>query len=664
MRILIAEDDAVSRFLLNKYLTDLGNEVVMTKDGLEAWDVLSSDETVQLAILDWIMPGLNGIEVCRRVRARKQTPYVYIIFLTAKDNLNEVIEGLNAGADDYIKKPFDRNEFQLRLNAGKRVIRLQSELLEMLNRARKAEDNLRQAMDRLRAVIDAVPGYVSWISSDMNYLGVNKNLAESFNMTESEFIGKPVGFINPKSGFTDFVESFFEGDEEKGRIELPTLVGDTMKHTLVVSQKYRDQKASVLVGVDISDRIEAEKALQKARSNEVAVASRIQSTLLFGRPPEKTEQLDIRALSIPSQEVDGDFFDFISPRPGCTDLMIGDVMGKGIPAALVGAATKHQLLRGLNSDSGSVEDGLIPDPAKIVEYAHRKVTPQLLEIESFVTICYARFDETTRQLTFVDCGHTKTVHYCAATDETRFLEGSNAPIGFLEHEDHEQFTISFNTGDVFLFYSDGITETMNPSGELFGEERLISFIRENHRYPAGVIGKRLLKVVEAFREKEAASDDLTLVICRVDDGVDSPMVLQWKETFSCDLNSLTEIRSFFGAFMSESVIPESARACMFEVELALNEAVSNVIRHGQARGELRIQIELTENGWLKIRIIHLGRYFQPGLIKPVNAEIDREGGYGLYIIEQMTDEVNYGQNKSGERYVELKKYTGRTGDKH
>jgi two-component system cell cycle response regulator len=129
MRILIAEDDPVSRRLLEAKLVNWGYEVVVTRDGNEAWQALQADDAPRLAILDWMMPGRDGVAVCREVRKGKGEPYTYLILLTAQAREEDLVTGMEAGADDYIAKPFKSSELKVRLRAGRRIIELQSELI-------------------------------------------------------------------------------------------------------------------------------------------------------------------------------------------------------------------------------------------------------------------------------------------------------------------------------------------------------------------------------------------------------------------------------------------------------------------------------------------------------------------------------------------------------
>jgi two-component system cell cycle response regulator len=129
VKILIAEDDRVSRRVLEMFLLKWGYEVVLATDGIQAWEVLQSSDAPRLALLDWMMPGKDGIQLCREIRKRDGQPYVYVVLLTAKGQKQDLLEGLEAGADDYVVKPFDAAELRARLRAGERILELQSQLM-------------------------------------------------------------------------------------------------------------------------------------------------------------------------------------------------------------------------------------------------------------------------------------------------------------------------------------------------------------------------------------------------------------------------------------------------------------------------------------------------------------------------------------------------------
>jgi two-component system cell cycle response regulator len=141
VKILIADDSIVSRHLLEATLRKWGYDVMVACDGAEALELLQRENAPSLIILDWMMPGMTGVEVCRRIRLRDSEPYTYILLLTSKSQKEDLIEGMEAGADDYITKPFDQNELQVRLRAGIRLVDLQTQLL-------KAREDLRDQATR------------------------------------------------------------------------------------------------------------------------------------------------------------------------------------------------------------------------------------------------------------------------------------------------------------------------------------------------------------------------------------------------------------------------------------------------------------------------------------------------------------------------------------
>ena len=130
MKILIAEDDFTSRTMLQAVLTKWGYEVMATPDGDAALNALQTAGAPQLAVLDWMMPGMDGLSLCRKLHEQERPEPLYLILLTSKDERDDIVQGLEAGADDYISKPFDNEELRARVNVGRRMITLQNELRE------------------------------------------------------------------------------------------------------------------------------------------------------------------------------------------------------------------------------------------------------------------------------------------------------------------------------------------------------------------------------------------------------------------------------------------------------------------------------------------------------------------------------------------------------
>jgi diguanylate cyclase (GGDEF)-like protein len=188
MEILIAEDNPQLCALLEMQLTKWGYQVVVTRDGHEAWRVLQSKDAPRMAVLDWKMPGLDGISLCRKVREELPEPYTYIILLTGRNREEDLILGMEAGADEYIIKPFKSNELKVRLRAGHRIIELQSELLaarEILQKKASHDsltclwnhEEILRILDQELARAEREQGSISVIMADLDHF---KNINDTY----------------------------------------------------------------------------------------------------------------------------------------------------------------------------------------------------------------------------------------------------------------------------------------------------------------------------------------------------------------------------------------------------------------------------------------------------------------------------------------------------
>jgi sigma-B regulation protein RsbU (phosphoserine phosphatase) len=164
MRILIAEDDPVSRSALTTILGRWGYDVSAVNDGAAAWDRLRAPDAPRLSILDWMMPEIDGLEVCRLVRALDREDPTYIIMLTARAAKEDMVAGLHGGADDYLTKPFDRDELRARLHVGQRMVELQRRLSQRVRDLEEAFGNIRLLQGLL-----PICCYCKKIRDDRNY---------------------------------------------------------------------------------------------------------------------------------------------------------------------------------------------------------------------------------------------------------------------------------------------------------------------------------------------------------------------------------------------------------------------------------------------------------------------------------------------------------------
>ena len=164
MRVLVADDDPLARRLLEVTLTRSGYEVLAVADGVKAWDVLCGQDSPTLALLDWMMPGLTGVDVCRKVREAAPSGPIYLILVTSKGRTEDVVSALRTGADDYITKPFEIEELRARLAVGERLVTLQQQLAE---RVRALEEALAH-VQQLQGLIP-ICAWCGQVRSDGNY---------------------------------------------------------------------------------------------------------------------------------------------------------------------------------------------------------------------------------------------------------------------------------------------------------------------------------------------------------------------------------------------------------------------------------------------------------------------------------------------------------------
>jgi len=180
MKILIAEDDFTSRRILEILLLQWGYEVTVTSNGAEAWEVLQKEDAPPLVILDWMMPGKDGREICTLIRGKQnsEVPH-YVILLTSKSYKEDIVTAFEAGADDYITKPFDREELKARIKVGERIVSLQNTLAKQVK-------ELQEALNHIKTLQGILPicSYCKKIRDDGNYWQLLENYISTHSMAQ------------------------------------------------------------------------------------------------------------------------------------------------------------------------------------------------------------------------------------------------------------------------------------------------------------------------------------------------------------------------------------------------------------------------------------------------------------------------------------------------
>lgn len=538
MKVLIAEDDPTSRQMLAGILGKWGYETIIATDGLNALAILRKPDAPRLAILDWMMPGMEGIEVCRCLRSHAAASPSYLILLTARDSKDDIIRGLEAGANDYLSKPFNPQELHARIDIGRRMVSLQDQLVARVEELQRAE----------------------------------KRLEDAWNL-------------------------------------------------------------------------------------EIRVAGRIQQSLLVGHPPGAINGVRIGTLSIPSRQVDGDFFDVFPLGLDSLDIVIGDVMGKGIQAAMLGAGAKGHILRVLNGLLLSGHDEL-PRPREIVGSLHAAMSRELMAIESFLTLCYARICVREQKLLCVDCGHTGILHWRAPSGDWRIVRGTNMPIGFHPAERFDEVSAEIAPGDVLVFFSDGITEAARADGERFGEPRLMQSIEREIGNDPKVIVNALHRDLVAFAGDGGFADDISCVVASIEPESESLRLAVKDFVMTSDMERLTDMRAALKAFLALDALRSLSERERDMLVLALQEAATNIIVHAYRRERgrpLDVRFEAFPNA-LRVTLSHVGDAFVPAPTPFPSADGSQDGGYGMRMIEAAVDSCNFGRDATGRNQVTLNKF--------
>ena len=655
MKVLIVDDEPGMRFMLERVLRANDHEVATCENAADAWDIYQED-AFPIAILDWMMPGMDGLELCRRMRSTPHGPETVILVITARSRFEDLQQVLDAGADDYLAKPVHVNDLKVRLAIAEEKVRAISE-------RKRIADAIIRAKKEWERTFDSVPESIAIIDADGCITRINQAMADRVGRAPRELVGLRCGELAPglenSPVWRPHAEMMKDGKERTEEVREPILGG----HLLVSASPFCDPSGRLIGSVhtsrDITELKRAQEQLAEARKQEGQIAANIQKTLLLGHPPKDVSGVQIGSHTIPSEQVDGDFFDFFLHSPRCFDLLVGDVMGKGFPAALQSAAMKHEFLRTRADMMAGAGNLLPPEPAEIVTAVHGTMTPKLIALESSVTVCYARFDQSERRVKYVDCGHTKTVHYRRSKNACENLAGDSVPLGYLADETYGQKTTSFDMGDIFFFYSDGITEARDASGEFFGEERLAELIVAYHGLEASDLVGKVIEDVMAFSKEGALKDDVTCVAIRMvghDDWV--PRAHDEFEILS-RLDKLSSARAFAKRFCEQVAGLDVADTFLDQLELAINETVSNIIKHayaGQTDKKIQIEAEAFPDR-VCFRFYDSGPPFRPSAIRPPTFERSRDGGFGLYIIDRCVDEMKYYQTEDGRNCTCLIKRT-------
>lgn len=418
----------------------------------------------------------------------------------------------------------------------------------------------------------------------------------------------------------------------------------------------------VSIRTDITAQKTSELALEQARQRELETGHQIQRSLLLGDVPSGITGALIATYTEASQGIDGDFYAVTRFGPACFEILVGDVMGKGVPAALIGAALKttyNQVLSELLSERLTPQT--LPSPAEIINRLHQHLTPRLISLSTFATLALYRFDIEHGTLTLVNAGHTQGLLARVGAEAIELVSGDNLPIGILESEVYTQRCLSISSGDSLLVFSDGITETRDALGQEFGLEGLAQFLQTGRQaaLPPAALLHSLRYQLRRFAASLVLTDDQTALMIELQDPASEPALDQAAApvlvlTLPWQLDALSELRH--GIELVSKGLPE---VDVVSMTLAAFEAATNAIRHTALPfKEATLICRISRNPGLLV--VELFYPADSAFVPPAHLDTDfsgnKEGGFGLYIIQSSVDQLDYGAPMPGIASVRLARH--------
>ena len=488
---------------------------------------------------------------------------------------------------------------------------------------------------------------VSIADADETIIYANDKLVDISGYAREELLGKKLyGFRKPlaPAAYAQMREHLAEGKIWNGELHMRHRDGSSYWVASTSVPIYANDgkvRQYITIQTDVTDFRKAEIALREARERELNVGSRIQQSLLAASVQNHLPGLWLSHFNQASKGVDGDFIDIIALGDHCVDVVVGDVMGKGVPAALLGAATKLQFSRSLAELlAHSKRDGLLPEPCAIVASVHQAMTPHLQALDSFVTLAYMRINLEHNLITWVGCGHEESLLFHGNGDSL-LLANQQPPLGVLDSSEYIQDQVQMDNDDVVFLCSDGLSDAIGPDGERLGRDRVnATLCRLIRQHPTPAAALHALRQ-ELLPSTVQINDDVSLALIMRPNAASTDTRCE----LATGLQSIGNLREFVVDQTQRAGLPE-AEAAMFE--LACVEVFTNIVRH--AKGLLPgapVEIVASYTGpELVLEIIHLGDAFTPPA-EAVEPDLSTfpEGGFGMTIIRSACSRVEFLHNE-------------------
>jgi len=355
--------------------------------------------------------------------------------------------------------------------------------------------------------------------------------------------------------------------------------------------------------------------VEERLSRELEIAAEIQESLLPTTLPQ-IGGLSMAVSSIPASEVGGDFYDFITTDDRHLTLVVGDVSGKGVPAAMLTSVTRTML---------RVEATRGEPPYKIIQQANNVLHQDLSRADSFVTAFVANIDARDGKLTYASAGHTPSLLWRAKNRKVELLKATSPPIGIFGYKGHQVATIDLHPGDTMVLYTDGITEARSPDNELFGLDRLIKTVASRASDSPEILQQYIQSQVVNFWRHSTGRDDATLLVLKVLPNPESGTLQNISTVlntidfvYPADMEYLNDISQKISAacrLLPDLPAGSQGDDFVYLIELVISEICTNIIKHAYVNsdGDIVGRITLLNNG-IQLDFYDQGISFDPNSV--------------------------------------------------
>lgn len=659
-RILVAEDDLVTRKMTEQLLVTSGYDVTCAENGARAL-ALFKEHFFPIVLTDWRMPEMDGIELCRAIRGFHLSEYVFIVFLTTNDTKDNIIKGLEAGADDYLTKPFDPVELTARLASGRRILTLERSMRE---NNRRLSDNLRFN----QTLMDTMPNPVFHKDRTGAFRGCNRAMAEKVaGVPEAQLRGRTV-FDLPHLLSPEAMAAIHQ--REKELLSSPGICAyearmncaDGTDHDFLINKASFENTAGEIGGViGVMMDITEKNHLLKIQNLNIQLAKNILA-MVNPSPPRYTPlaegvTLFAEAVTLPCHAEGGDHFLLRTVTPAGKDparaktvVSLKDQSGHQVGCIL------RSIISDLLHNALVTQYPELPAAECLARLNQEICRSRLFDKADYFTAITAEIHHQDLRMQVASGGHPPLLLIRDDTvQEIPILsgEGANLPVAILQEIPFSATPCTLQPGDRLILYTDGLTEMplRNQAHTISTDalkEMVTAIIRHEPGMPVSRIIHRLLRHIAELSGEEirvagpdphnSSQDDVTIVGLELEPhGTGEERVLQ--PTGSRQLSE--EITALYGELASRWKA-EGYASPDDRLHIVLEEAVLNAWKHGNQRDpEKTITLRWRFHNDFRLDVIDQGSGFHrdPHLDPLDDARLLLPGGRGILLMEHFADQL-------------------------